>query len=99
MPFVDQVFQDVVHECLEGGRRVGESKEHDGWLIQAPVGPESSLPLVSFSNADVIVSPSCIKFGKTCGVFEFVDKLWDQWQWVLVLYSHAVKFPIILYRS
>ena len=27
--FVNEVFEDVVHHGLEGGRTVGEAKEHD----------------------------------------------------------------------
>ncbi|KAG5333120.1 hypothetical protein C0989_006273, partial [Termitomyces sp. Mn162] len=36
----NKVLKDVVHCGLEGGWAVGETKEHDEWLKQSPVGLE-----------------------------------------------------------
>ncbi|KAG6867443.1 hypothetical protein C0993_002707 [Termitomyces sp. T159_Od127] len=46
----NEVLEDVVHHCLEGGQAIGESKEHDEWFKQPPVGLEGSLPLISLLN-------------------------------------------------
>ena len=65
VPLINQVLQNVVHECLEGGKGVGEAEEHDGWLVHASVGPESSLPLISFFDSNIIVPPLNIIFVNT----------------------------------
>ena len=53
---------------LEGGRGVGETKEHDGRFKEAFVDNEGSFPLVSVLDMDIVVSPLYIKFGKDFGV-------------------------------
>src|SRR6266508_4220810 len=55
--FRDEVLEDVVHHCLEGGGTVHEAEEHDKGFVQAAVGPEGSLPLISFLYPDVVEAP------------------------------------------
>ena len=67
------VFQDggvvnVIHHCLEGGRRVSETEEHDLRLKQSPVGGECGLPLIPFLDTYVIIAPSNVKFGEVSGI-------------------------------
>ena len=52
---------------LEGGRGVGETKEHDSRFKEAFVGNKSSLPLVSILDMDIVIFPLYIKFGKDSG--------------------------------
>jgi len=68
--FRDEVLKDVVHHCLEGGRTVREAEEHDEGLIQAAVGPEGSLPFVSFLYPDIVEAPSDVQFREVLGSAE-----------------------------
>jgi len=60
--FQDEVLKDVINHCLEGGRTVRETKEHDKGFIQATVGLEGSLPFVSLFYLDVVEAPSDVQF-------------------------------------
>ena len=41
------------------------------------MGNEGHFPLVSISDADVVVSPSDVKFGEDLGVLYLVDEILD----------------------
>ena len=62
-----QLSEDLVHRPLEGGGRVAEAEEHDGGLKQAPVGPEGSLPLISFLDPHIVVPPPNVQLGEVPG--------------------------------
>ena len=58
----EHICKDVIHECLECGGSIAETKEHDGGLKQSHGGDKGSLPLVFFSDmVDVVISPSNVK--------------------------------------
>jgi len=67
--FSDHVMEGVVHESLEGGRRVGEPKKHDGGFEEAFVDDEGSFTLVTIFDMDIVVSSMDIKFGDDLGIF------------------------------
>ena len=63
---IQQIAKDVVHESLEGGRRVSKSKKHNTPFERTIAGSEGS-----FHS-----SPSQIRFGKMIGMLEInVQKL------------------------
>ena len=49
---------------LEGGRGVGETKEHDSRFKEALVGNKGGFPLMSILDTDIVVSPLYIEFGE-----------------------------------
>ena len=57
---------------------------------------ESGLPLVAVFDADVVVPPVDVKLGKQFGVFEFVDKVRDEREWVGVAGGMFVQVSVIL---
>ena len=65
------------HESLKCGRGVGHAKEHDHWFIESTVGDKGCLPLVSFLDANIVVTPSYVKLSKNFGILEFVYKVRD----------------------
>ena len=73
--FGDHVSEQVIHESLEGGGGVAQAKEHYGGFEQSFVGDEGSFPLVSISDADVVVSPPDVEFGEDLGVLYLVDEI------------------------
>jgi len=49
---IKQVTENVVHEALESGRSVRKTKWHNEPFKRAIASTKSSLPFVTFSNAD-----------------------------------------------
>ena len=70
--FRDHICEDMIHECLESWWGIAEAKKHDGGLIEAKGGDKRCFPLI-FSNVNVIITPSHIKFGKKDGVLHVID--------------------------
>ena len=60
--FCDHIVKGIIHKALEGGRGISETKEHYGWLEESFVDDESSFPLMSVLNSDIVVSPLDVKF-------------------------------------
>ena len=75
--FGDHVCKDVIHKGLKGGGSVAKPKEHDGWLEESERSNECSLPLIIFSNVNVVESPLDVELGKDCGVFHVVNQFRD----------------------
>ena len=95
----DHVCEDVVHKGLESGRSITEPKEHDSWFKESKRGDECSLPLVFFSNANVVESPSDIELGKDHRVLHIVDQFRDKGQWVCIADSVGIQVLIVLARA
>ena len=74
----EHICKDVVHESLEGGGSIAESKEHDGGFEASHGGDESGLPLIFLSDANVIISPTDVEFGEQGGFFHVIDEFRDQ---------------------
>ena len=64
IPFIDEVFEDVVHPGLEGGWTIGEAKEHDQRFEEALIHSEGGFPLTSLFDLHIVVSPMYIQFHK-----------------------------------
>ena len=73
--FGDHVSEGVIHESLECCRGIGESKEHDCWFKEPFMGDEGSFSLVTIFDADIVIAPSDIEFGKQFGIFELIDEV------------------------
>ena len=59
---IEQVTEDVIHEALESGRCVGESKRHYVPFEGAIVSPESHLPFIALSDSDQMVGMPEVDF-------------------------------------
>jgi len=64
--FVGETPEHTIHCTGECCGRVGESEKHHMGLEQAKGCFKGSGPLVLFSDANVIVSPVYVEFGKDC---------------------------------
>ena len=62
--FCEHICEDVVHECLKSGGGITESKEHDNGFKESHGSDECGLPLVFFSDMNVVVSPTDVEFGE-----------------------------------
>ena len=67
----------MVHESLEGGGSVAEPKEHDGGFEESHGGNESGFPLVFLLDANVVISPTNVKFGEQGGFFHVINEFGD----------------------
>ena len=97
--FVDNFFEDLIHETLEGCWRIGESKEHDCGFEEAAVGTECCFVLIALLDPDIVVSPPHVKFGEELGVLGGVNELLNQGKWVLVLDCPLIEASVILDRA
>ena len=60
----EHICEDIVHESLEGGGSIAESKEHDGGFKESHGGDESSFPLIFLLDMNVVISPTNVEFGE-----------------------------------
>ena len=49
---IEQVAKDIIHEVLESGGCIGETKRHYTPFEGAIVSPESRLPFITLSDSD-----------------------------------------------
>ena len=68
----------MIHECLEGGWGVAEAKEQDSGFKESHQGDKGCFPLILFSEADVVVSPSYVELGEYGGILHVVNEFQDK---------------------
>ena len=69
----DQILEYLVHHGLESGWAVGETKEHDQGFKKSSVCAECGIPLITFLDADIVVSPPDIQLGEVTRTSESVN--------------------------
>jgi len=89
-------LKDGVHHHLKGGRGVGQPKEHDRWFEQPFVSNKGCFPLVSPSNANVVISPSYVKLGKQGSSAGLVYELGNQRERVRVSNGPLIQTSVVL---
>ena len=97
--FFDEFPEDIIHHGLEGGWAVAETKEHHQWFIEPPISSKGSLPLVSFSNANVVVTPANIKFSEVFSTFHSTHDVWDEGEGVPISYGDLIQLSIVLDKA
>ena len=97
--FGNHIPEGVVHETLERGRGVGESKEHHRGFEEPSVGDEGGLPLVSVLDPYVIVPPSDVELGKDLSISQFVYEVGDERKGIGVANGVFVDVAIVLTRA
>jgi len=90
------VGEDMVHECLEGRRRVALAEKHNRRFIEPVRSSESGLPLVSLLNPNIVISPLNIEFREVTRVFESVNEVGDMRKRVSVLDHMRIYIAVIL---
>ena len=88
-----------VHHHLECGWGVGETKEHDSGLKEPLLGEESCFLLISFFDANVVISPSYIKLGEQGTSLEAINYLRNEGWHVAILLCPFVKGSVVLHWS
>jgi hypothetical protein len=54
----------VIHEALESGGAITHSEKHDSWFKESSTCFESGLPLIFFSDSNIVISPADIEFAE-----------------------------------
>src|ERR1700677_2412486 len=62
--FCDDLFVDLVHHRLEGGRRIAKTEKHDCRFEEAIACLERGLMFVPLLDAYIVISPAYIQFGE-----------------------------------
>ena len=75
---MDEVLENVIHHCLEGGRQVAEAKEHDKWFIQPSVCPEGCLVFISLLDANIVETLSQVQLHEILGSTQSVQDVGDK---------------------
>ena len=86
----------MIHECLECGGSIAESEKYDSGFKESHGGDECGLPLVLFSNMNVIISPSNVKLGEQSGFFHVIDEFRNKGEWVGIPDSVGVQVMVVL---
>ncbi|KIK93229.1 hypothetical protein PAXRUDRAFT_145523 [Paxillus rubicundulus Ve08.2h10] len=60
---------------------------------------ECGLPFIPFLNPYIVVTPANIKFGEILCSFEFIDKLGDEGERIMILHRYCIQPTIILYQA
>ena len=89
-------MKGVIHEVLEGGRGVCETKEHNSRFKEAFMSDEGGLLLMTVFDPDVVVSPSDIKLGKCFGILKFVDEVRDEWKGIGTSGGVFIQVAVVL---
>ena len=97
--FCNHVMKGIIHEVLEGGRGISETKEHYGWFEESLMGDKGSFPLMFILDSDIIISPLDIKFGEDFCPLEFIDKIRNEWKGVCIMDSVFVNVAVVMARA
>ena len=90
------ILQNLVHHSLEGFRGVGEAKEHDEGFKESLIHMEGRLELISFLDANIVISPSNIQLGEPVSVLKVINEFRNEGERVFVGDSDLVQLPIVL---
>ena len=77
-PFSDIVCEVEIHKCLEHRRRSTKSKKHHHWFKQSKRRDESRLPLVTFFDSNVVISPLYVKLSEESELAKVGDEVGDE---------------------
>ena len=97
--FRNHIAKRVIHETLEGGRGIGETKEHHHRFEEPFMGDEGSFPLMSIFDSDIIVSPLDVELGEDFHPLKVIDKVGNEGKRVCIADSVFVDVVIVLTGS
>jgi hypothetical protein len=81
---------------MEGSWAIGEAKVHDQWFKETLICSKGSLPLITFSAADIIVSPLYIELGEVLCALESMYEIVDEGEGVSILSHDGIECSIVL---
>jgi hypothetical protein len=67
--------EDMVHEALEGGGGVTQTKGHNQKLVVALMSAKGHLGNVRLFHTDLVIARAKIKFGEELGATQFIQEV------------------------
>src|SRR3979490_2313996 len=83
----------------EGNPAVCESEVHYQWFKKSAVCPESSFPLITFLDADVVVAPPDVQFCEVLRAAKSVNEIINKRKGESVLDSDLIQSAVVLDKS
>ena len=80
----NHVPEGVIHESLEYGGGITETKEHNSGFEESFVGDEGGFSLVTVFDTDIVVPPMNIELGEMSSVFQLVHEVGDEGEGVCI---------------
>ena len=74
MSLHDRVLKDFIHHGLECSKASCESEEHDQGFKESTIGAKCCLPLITFLDANIVVTPPDVELGEVLCTFELSYK-------------------------
>ena len=90
------VSENLVHHSLKSGRAVHQTEVHYQRLEQALIGAECHLPLIAFTNVNVVVAPVNIELREDLDTFESMDEVVNEWEGVSVFAHDDIEGLVVL---
>src|ERR1700733_6325158 len=87
----DQILEYLIHHGLESGWAVAETKGHDQGFKKSSVCVECGLPLITFLDVDIVVSPPDIQLGDVMCTLESVNEVGDEQKRICILYHLCIQ--------
>jgi hypothetical protein len=97
--FHDEVLENIVHHCLEGGGRVFESEKHHQGFVEAVVSTKRRLPLVTLLHSNILVPPSHVELGEEFCTAKLIYQFRDKGKRISILDRDGVECTIVLYKT
>jgi hypothetical protein len=98
-PFGNHIMEGIIHESLEGGRGIIHAKEHDHRFEEAFMDNEGTFPLISFFDANIVITPLNVKLGEDLSSFEFINEVRDKGKRVGIAGGMGVEILVVLARA
>ena len=96
LSFHDHIVKRVIHETLEGGGGIGETKEHHCRFEEPFMGDKGSFPLMSIFDSDIIVSPLDVELGEDFCPLKFIDEVKNEGKRVCITDGVFIAVAIVL---
>ena len=96
LTFSNHVLEGVIHESLEHGRGVAETKEYNHGFEESFMGDGGRFPLVTILDMDIVVSPTNVELSKVASVFQLVHEVRDEGKGVGVTSDVFVEVSVVL---
>ena len=94
--FSDEIFEYLIHHCLEGSWAIGETEIHDEGFEQPSVCVECSFLFITFMDPDVVVAPVNVELYEVASTFEMVNEVVNERKWVSILPSDEIERAVAL---
>lgn len=92
---VQELPENVIPQVLESARCIAETEGHDQVFEVSKPSLERCFPLVTLSDADQVVGPAWVQFGKDPGITESLEKSQDQREWVAILNCNFIELSVV----